>query len=202
MVFLKDIESSIFKVYFLIQQSRNFPGYFWFVFLICFSFYFHFFIYFNHFLGSSWTSLQPSHLSTHLNIMFFLLKKKNTKIKEFFQRKQPNKTVGQKLNNKKYKKHHHGVHFVFANWTIAGPGACSGLWLMKPMTLSWGRQTSPSQKESIANCFLVRVGLRVHFPFPVQQFCLVCICVRLVHTLTVPEFTCLSALLCLEDSFS
>lgn len=136
--------------------------------------------------------------------MFFLLKKNtHTKIKEFFSKettKQNSRTKAKQIKSTK-------------NITTESI-LCLRTELLLDLELSldcgwwsqWhflGEDWLPlSQKVSVANCFLAGVGLRVHFPFPVQQFCLVCICVRLVHVLTVPEFTCLSALLWLEDSFS
>lgn len=152
--------------------------------LICLSYFvFHFilnfFIYFNHFL------VHPellSNLATSLltwTSCFFLLKK-NTKIKEFFSKettKQNSRTKAKQIKSTK-------------NITTESI-LCLRTELLLDLELAldcawwsqWhflGEDWLPlSQKVSVANCFLAGVGLRVHFPFPVQQFCLVCIWVRL-----------------------
>lgn len=91
---------------------------------------------------------------------------------------------------------------MFENWTIAGPGTCSGLWLMKPMTLSWGRLTSPFPEGICCKLLLGWGGTPCPLPLPSAAILSGLYLCKTVHVLTVPEFTCLSALLWLEDSFS
>lgn len=73
---------------------------------------------------------------------------------------------------------------------------------MKPMTLSWGRLTSPFPEGICCKLLLGWGGTPCPLPLPSAAILSGLYLCKTVHVLTVPEFTCLSALLWLEDSFS
>ena len=116
--------------------------------------------------------------------------------------KNKRKLISQKYQNRKYTHMHaHSQIMILSSYWLTTLGC--RVWLRYLVLLSQRKLVFPSQPNNyqLQIIFCLRIGICVHFPFSILEFCLFWTCTGPVHVVRVSMSSYVSVLWYLGDTF-